>query len=348
MTTVDDDPFARPDVVRVKARTDVISRGRYMLPWKDGSHKSRGFQRVTNLVAAFSDQFGLRVWELGEVLQGVSLDPTLYAALLSANLHEMSKEERNAWVKEFIEHCKDASGGNRGAKHGNQRHAAVEAHHAGLPMGHQDPLTRRDLVLYDQALKRAELIPEKGMQERRVLVESLEVVGTLDNVLYHIPTKTYRVGDLKTQRRFWTWLEISAQLACYARGDAMWEPDADGGGRWVDMPKVSLDVAHVLWMPRDGDHVDVWDVDINEGWEIAKLARQVVLKRSIAKSTARPLARISSSFATDIEKMVARFAMAETLEDGRRLVAEAKDLGLWREVVSDAAKAAHNRIAIPA
>lgn len=348
MTIVDDDPFARPDVVRVKARADVISRGRYMLPWRDGTPKSRGFQRVTNLVSAFSDQFGLRMWELGEVLSGVALDPRLYATLLDACLHEMSKEDRMAWVKEFIEHAKDASGGNAGAKHGNQRHAAVEAHHAGLPMGHHDAGTRQSLVLYDQALKRAGLAPVTGMQERRVLVEELEAVGTLDNVLLHLETGELRVGDLKTQRRFWTWLEVAAQLACYSHADAMWEPDVNGGGRWVDMPEVSLDVAHILWMPRDGEGVDVWDVDTVEGWEIAKLARQVVLKRSLAKSARQPLARLSSSIATETEKMAARFAAAESYEDGRRLVQESKDLGIWCEVLKDAAAAAQNRIRFPA
>ena len=348
MTTLDD-PFALPDESRVVARDSILSRGRYMLPNRDGSHKSRGFMRVSNLVSAYSDQFGLRMWELGEVLQGVAMDPALYATLLQASLSTMDKPTRKAWVEDFIEHAKEASGGNLGSKYGTQRHAVVEAHHAGLPQPHLDASTRRHLALYENALQRNGLYVLSGMQERRVLVDELEVVGTLDNILRDVDGTLY-VADLKTQPRFWTWLEVAAQQACYAHGTAMWDPDA---GVWADMPRVDQTRALILWMPReteDGEpRVDVYEVDIEAGWHTANLAHSIVQDRAAAKSVKNPRGWLRPGrVITDMEKMAARFAGCETMAEGRALVLECDRLGIWGPELAVCARKARERIAFPA
>lgn len=361
MSTVDarvnttDDPFALAVESRVAERDTVLSRGRYMLPWKDGSKKSRGFMRVSNLVSAYSDQFGLRMWELGEVLQGVAMAPELYAQLLAARLHEMDKPTRKAWVESFIEHAKEASGGNAGSKFGSQRHAAVETEHAGLPTAHFDPGTRRHLSLYTSALQRHGLTALPGMQERRVLVEELEVVGTLDNILTDT-AGTLFVGDLKTQKRFWTWLEIKAQQATYAHGDAMWD---EGKGCWVEMPAVSQEVALVLWMPRPPEpgteeaigwepHVDIWEVDIVAGWETAKRAYGVVKDRALAKSVKPGAWLRPAPDITEQEQYAARFAAVSTLAEGSALVRECQGKGIYDEILASAARKAYARISVPA
>lgn len=350
MSTVDEqtiaDPFgidfAVPSLER--DRDAIIRGGRYRLPARDGSHKKGGWQRVSNLVSAFSDQYGLRLWELGEVLAGVAVSPELYAALLDAAPQSMAREERRAWVERFIEQAKDASGGNFGSKHGMQRHAAVEAHHMGLPEGMHDSATRRDLSLYEDALRRSGLAAVKNMQERRVLVEELGAAGTLDNILRDLLTDLLLIGDLKTQRQFWTWLEIGAQLACYAHGDAMWDPDREC---WEDMPPVSREVAAVLWMPRDKVGVQIWEVDIVAGWKTAQLAYAVVRERAAAKSvkTARAWLRPAPP-ATETERWAARFAACDSLAEGSRLVQEARAAGVWDETLAGAAQRASERLRI--
>lgn len=349
MTTIDD-PFALPAESRVTTRDSILSRGRYMLPQLDGTHKKRGYMRVSNLVSAYADQFALRLWELGEVLQGVALEPKLYAALLDAMLPEMSKEDRAAWVTEFIEHAKEASGGNRAAKHGNAMHAMVEAYHMGLPAGHLDASSRRSLALYESALIRHQLRALPGWQERRVLVEELEVVGTLDNILEDMATGYRYVGDLKTQRKFWSWLEVAAQQACYNHAVAMWDHAAEC---WVDMPQVRQDVAFLLWMPRETDdgepRVDVYEVDTEAGWATAQTAYRVVLDRAAAKRVTNPRGRLRAApLVTETERMAARFAGCETLAEGRALVAESQRLGIWSQVLADCAQKARDRIGLPA
>lgn len=357
---IDDDPFALPADSRVAARVDVLQRGRYMLPNLDGSKKARGFQRVSNLVSAISDQFGLRMWEIEQTLRGVAASHELYTELMDtrAAWDRMDKQDRKRAVETFMEKAKTAAEADLGARFGNHRHAVVEGLHAGLPLGLQNSLTRRHLSLYAAALIRNHLRALPDMQERRVLVQSLEVVGTLDNVVEDLRTGLLHIADLKTQRKFWTWLEISAQLACYAHGDAMWD---NATGTWVDMPKVDLKTAMVLWMPRvppcvygctgDCEHppgeplVDVYEVDIEKGWATAELCYQVVKDRAQAKNATAPRGRIRLANAiTEEERYAALFAACESVQEGQALVREAKAKGVWGVVLGDAAKAAHARL----
>lgn len=357
---IDDDPFALPAESRVAARQDVLQRGRYMLPQRDGSKKSRGFQRVSNLVSAISDQFGLRMWEIEQTLRGVAASHRLYQELMDVRdaWDRMDKQDRKRAVETFMEKAKTAAEADLGSRFGNHRHAVVEGHHAGLPLGIQNTLTRRHLSLYASSLIRNHLRALPDMQERRILVERLEVVGTLDNVVEDLDTGLLHIADLKTQRKFWTWLEISAQLACYAHGDAMWDNTL---GKWVDMPKVDLKTAMVLWMPRvppcvygctgDCEHppgepiVDVYEVDVEKGWATAELCYQVVKDRAQAKNATAPRGRLRvATQMTDTERYAALFAGCDSIQEGQALVKEAKEKGLWGLVLGDSATQAYQRL----
>ncbi|HTK63993.1 MAG TPA: hypothetical protein VL595_16515, partial [Pseudonocardia sp.] len=365
-----DDPFATPSQAKVSHRGEIITGGRYRLPHRDGTHKKRGWMRVTNLVSAYSDQFGLRMWEIEQVLLGLAanVDPValmsaLYVELLDARLGEKTRDERREWVEGFIERCKDVSGGNAGAQYGTHRHAVVEAHHAGLPLGYQTPATRRQISLYASTLERNKLVALPGMQERRVLIESLEAVGTLDNILQDLITKLLLIGDLKTQKKFWTFLEIGAQFACYANADAMWD---ETEGKWKDMPKVSRDVGLVLWMPRPvcpevdcgktlpcpdhpgpdpEPHVDIYEVDLVAGWATARRAYEVVRDRAEARAKNTPRAWLRPAPpVTLIEQYAARFAAVESKAEGSALVAEASRAGVWGDILAECARKAAERL----
>lgn len=360
-----DDPFALPSEAKVSHRGEIITGGRYRLPRRDGSKKPWGWMRVTNLVGAYSDQFGLRMWEFEQVLRGLAVSPDAIDRLRSAvpGWDEMTKSERRSEVEQFVEAMKDVSGGNAGAKHGTHRHAVVEAFHAGLPLGYQGPITRRQLALYASALERNRLVAQSGMQERRVLIEALEAVGTLDNIVRDLTAECQRIADLKTQRRFWTWLEIGAQFSCYANADAMWD---EATGTWVDMPKVNREIGLVLWMPRPTctepdcgktlpcpdhpsvkaePHVDVYEVDLVAGWATARRAFEVIQDRSEARSTHSPRAWLRPAPPVTLtEQYAARFAAVETMAEGSRLVREATDKGVWDEILADCARKAAARM----
>lgn len=344
-----------------------LRRGRYWLPNRDGSHHTGGYQRVSNLASAISDQYALRIWEHLEVMHALTVAPSILAGQDPVALKALPFQERIRAVEDWLELAKSVSGGDAGSKHGNLRHAAVEGLHEGLPTAHLDAGTRRSLVLYEQALERNKLVVLPGMQERIVLVEELEACGRIDNVVAgdqeRCPCESgawcdgvgYRgvnyIADLKTQLKFWTWLEVSAQLACYANATAMWDADA---GQWVDMPTVSRDVAMVLWMPRDAPkghvgpwepHVDVYEVDVRTGWETAKLGRRVTEDRSAAKSARRPRARLRPCpEPTEVEAYAARYAAVESLDEGRLLSLEVRAKGLWCPPLQQAANKAFERL----
>lgn len=369
MSTVDiEDPFDTPAPVQ----ESPLRNGRYMLPRLDGTHKPRGWMRVSNLVSAYSDQYALRVWEHLEVLKAVVKDPHLLDKFSLAQLLELSKvdfDKRKEVVEDWLARCKAVSGGDAGSRFGNQRHAAVEGHHAGLPAARHDAGTRRHLSLYESALKRHNLVALPQMQERIVFVPVLEVCGRIDNVLAEVckvcaglgddPSgsgpcrgclgdgqKDLLIGDLKTQRKFHTWLEIGAQFACYANAEAMWD---EVRGCWVDMPHVSRDTALALWMPReteDGEpRVDVWEVDIRKGWKTAQRAYEVVQDRAEAKSVngGRAWLRPAQPM-TETERYAARYAAVDSLAEGRALSLEVREKGLWNEALQRAALQAFERL----
>lgn len=338
-----DDPFASVKDTAPDPR--IITAGRYRLPNRDGTHKPHGWMRVSNLVSAYADQYALRQWEQRQIMLALRADHGLYTELLEATADEVADP---VWDESFLEKCKKVAGGSAGADHGNERHAAVEGLHRGADTAPYPSETRRMLALYGSTLARHGLTPLPGMQERRVLVEALEVVGTLDNILEQgiVPDDPCRcidlrnvVADLKTQRRFWSFLEIGAQLATYAHGDAMWDPVA---GRWVDMPPVRQDVALVVWMPRGGTNVEVYEVDIVAGWETAKRAYAVVKDRSAAKS-GRAWLR-SAPPVTETEQYAAMFAGVDSFAEGRALVDECKRKGIWSQMLADSAALAVARL----
>jgi hypothetical protein len=336
-----DDPFA--NVQDVAAPAQILNRGRYRLPRLDGTHKPYGWMRVSNLVSAYADQYALRQWEQRQMMQALRLDHALYIELVDAPATDVADD---VWCEAFLERCKKVAGGSAGADHGNARHEAVEGLHRGVDTALYPSETRRMLALYQSTLARHGLVPLPGIQERRVLVEELEVVGTLDNVVRdqeiqqpNAPGAENLVADLKTQKRFWSFLEIGAQLACYAHGDAMWDVAT---GTWVEMPKVRRDVALVLWMPRDSTVVEVHEVDIVAGWQTARHAYAVVQDRSAAKkgrAWLRPAPPV-----TVTETYAALFAAVDSLAEGRALVAECKRKGVWSQALADSAGQAVDRL----
>lgn len=335
-----DDPFATVDDSTPVTRTGgLITAGRYRLPNRDGTHHEGGWMRVSNLVSAYADQYALRQWEQRQMMLALRMDHALYTELLEATADQVADPQ---WDEAFLEKCKRVAGGSAGADHGTQRHSEVEGLHRGDDVRLYPSEVRRMLAMYQSTLARHGLTPLQGMQERRVLVESLGCVGTLDNIVAEsAPNATTEnlVADLKTQRKFWDYLSIRAQLAGYAHGDAMWDPVA---GRWVDMPPVRQDVALVLWMPRGQTTVDVLEVDIVAGWETAKRAYEVVLDRQGAKKGGawlRPAPPV-----TETEQYAAMFAGVDSHAEGRALTEECKRKGLWSPVLADAAQLALLRL----
>ena len=348
-----EDPFADPVTLAVPQRDRWLSGGRYRYPNRDGSHHSGGWTRVTNITGAISDAFGLRDWELRNLLCGIALDATIYAdavrlAARAGNVNADLKPYMEQ-VRDLLDRAKEAAGGNRGSDHGTREHAMVEAYHRDLPY-EADVDARHRLRLYAEAMAGAQLTPVPGMQERRVMIEWANACGTLDNVLQCLVYAIRYVGDLKTQRKFWTWLEVEAQQAAYNHADAMWETTPDGG-RWIDMPEVDRGRAAILWVPRpeldEVPRAEVRQVDTERGWDSFRLGCAIYTRRSEAKSTKQAISGLGWTPAPPVPRMewYARLiASVDTMEDGQRVCAEARAAGVWCPALADVAQVAVERI----
>lgn len=354
-----DDPFATAEDVKPERGSRWLSGGRYRYPNRDGSAHKGGWTRVTNLVGAIADSYALREWELRNFAAGTVLDPTIYPDLVRL-VHEVGGDAAGLKphqdrVDDLLGRAKAAAGGNEGSDWGTREHKMVEAYHLDLTEP-RDLDARKRLRLYVTALAEAQLKPVPGMQERKVMIEWANACGTLDNVLECIRSGWLHIGDLKTQRKFWTWLEVEAQLAGYANATAMWD---DARECWTDMPAgLNKEQAAVLWVPNptrpedDGTmpevRAEVRQVDIERGWDTFRLAHKVYTRRSEAKSARQVVSGIRGwnpvPALHSVERYARRFATVETQAEGSALVMEAWSNGAWCNVLSDAASRAAERL----
>lgn len=347
------DPFATPEDTKRTLPTDptVARRGRYYLPRRDGSKKPWGWMRATNLVSAFSDQKQLQNWQTRTALAGLVARPDLYAELraLIARVGTGPDEVRAAQdeILDLAERAKDAAGGGRGRERGNRIHEITECEWRDIP--YTATTGERQIVrLFAKALADAQLVPVPGMQERIVLVEEVEAVGKFDTLLRDLVSGLIHVGDTKTQKKFWTWQEVEAQLALYSHADAVWDRDA---GCWVDVPvEIERTQGAALWCPpvehspTGGLHVEVKRLDLERGWDTVLLARRNVLRRSEAKSTKQAVSGGAWKPVDLVEVYGRRFADVATVDEGSALVRECRARGVWCPELEQSAQAAARRI----
>jgi hypothetical protein len=296
------------------------------------------------------------IWEAERILLGVRARPDLVDELSVMNVYEMDPGILRKELARLVERAKEYARADEGARRGRARHDMVEHWHTtGTEVG--TPAMRAQLRSYREILDAHGLRAVPGLQERVVIIESLNAAGRYDTGLEDtLNGGPVRVGDLKTQRAFWSLMEVRAQLAMYAHADAMWDEEREC---YVDAPAFDLDLGHVMWMPKDRpedwpiDHaydVQVLDLDLRKGWATAQRAYEIVQDRSEAKSAAtlrgmfRPLPVGASVALVSIETYAARFAACETLTDGSRLVEQARADGLWGPELSECALRAAERI----
>lgn len=278
----DDDLF---DVPLEHPKYGLDERGsRYRFPNPDGTPHPGGWQRCTNMTSSISDMRALMLWRERMVSLGLRDNDDLYDELCSIDLENMSPDDAKAKLNALADQAADAAGAGRGARRGTARHAMVELYHQALePTGHGRMRQQLESLKEAYAAHRLEPVPE--LTERTICIPEFNVVGRFDTVLMCQDTGALVIGDLKTEAKFWGWLEKAAQQACYNHAKWMWDGPLDDSGRWVPMPeKIRKDVAVLMHMPAQPGPgqlpVQLWEVDTEYGWRVAQLAHQVVQLRA--------------------------------------------------------------------
>jgi hypothetical protein len=279
-------------------------RGRYIYPDPPGYVRNKGakpgFMRMTNLAGAFSDQKRLQLWRERMILTGLQADEgLLFDELAAEPLERMDPDKARSWMEAFANRCADRSGAGVGARRGTARHLMVQNWlEEGTIVGHR----RMRLQLYSlmEALERHGLEPISGWSERRVCNPNYHVIGTLDMRVRDVKTGQEGILDLKTQRSFWSYLEIAGQQHGYDSAPWAWEGPNNDAGRWVPAPANNLTglmpenegkrvalLAHMPQEPGPGQlPVEIHEVSLEFGRQVLDLALQNIALRSIGGSKA--------------------------------------------------------------
>jgi hypothetical protein len=177
---------------------------------------------------------------------------------------------------------------------------------------------RLQLGSLQDALARHYLAPVPGWTERRVCNPEFHAIGTLDMAVECLLTGQRGILDLKTQRAFWSYLEICGQQEGYDSAEWYWEGPEDARGGWIKAPRWDLTgtengefpgrrvalLAHMPQEPGPGQlPVEIHEVDLSFGRDVLKCAAENVRLRSIGASKAagrrvgalRPTPRIRAS-----------------------------------------------------
>lgn len=287
MTSIHFDPALFESPAEREPAEQLIVNGRYYLPpLGDPTGKRRSLQRVTNFIKQLSDTAGLEKWKLRSTVTGLAIREDFYDLACSIDPNTARGKQE---LDELVERCIDASKAHQGSG-GNETGTAL--HNLTDNVGHQPTRVRPKwapkVENYRAALHAKGLRAVPGLSERLVVSERYGTCGRLDDV-YEDPFGTLRVGDRKSQKEFYTWWEIGAQLALYQGSDAMWNEQT---ASWEDMPKLADDFAHVAWMPLshpdakkggDVDAVTIYDIDLEGPREVLEWCLKVRTLRTQAR-----------------------------------------------------------------
>lgn len=352
MLTADADPFLDGDSAGIDEQP-LITAGRYRLPeliieadgsLRTGGQKKGGRQRVTTLVKAIGDSRALDLWHQRELMYGLVMRPDLYDLLCATVATTPDPGDLKKALDELGPRVLAAAGADAGAALGTAFHGFTEAQDLGL-MHYARHVWHGKLRNYREGLAEHGLEAHPEYTERVIVCERYNVAGTLDRLLWDTAVGVYRIGDLKSQKKFWTWLEICAQFAAYQLADAMWNRRTL---RFEQMPKVADDYGICVWMPKDGavldstshdvtssgqvDGVDFFQVDLAKGREALELCVQVDRMRSEAKSRKQTwgLLRPAPKLAK-VEAYARRLDGVSSLAEGSVVWAEIVKAGLGQE-----------------
>jgi hypothetical protein len=261
--------------------------GRYRVP-HPVSGRVMPWTRATTFAKTISDTYTLNMWGRRMTILGLVQRPDLYALAAQCKDPTDDKDKLNSIAEKAAEHAGSKSAANLGTA----LHGFTETHDRGEKQFVPEPWDR-DLAAYRTALAAQGVTVVPGMIERLIVVELYSVAGTLDRIVRldepcPICDRELAIGDVKTGRTLeYGWIEIAVQLAIYAHADAIFDKVTKTFER---MPEVCPHTALVFHLPVAQATCTVYDVNIQQGWELAGLCYTVRLARRM-KDLAVPRAQ---------------------------------------------------------
>lgn len=291
----------QPDRPRSVARTLPVVRGRYKLP-HPVTGKPVSASRSSKFAEGIADSYALDQWRHRMILAGLVNDPEILDKVISA-LRDLEPLDAVKTRRDFLNKRADeaitAAGGDVRSGKGTTLHKFTEEVDGGTrELADVPEEYRPDATAYRLALAECGFRPVKGLIERSVFCDEMNVCGTFDRVLECIRTTEvldldgrmvtihegeFVIGDVKSGDNIkHPWLEILIQEALYAHAvneNGVAVQDEPGGPfRWSPLPdfgvpKVREDVGVVMHVPYGSGECKFYAADLITGWRGAKICK---------------------------------------------------------------------------
>lgn len=256
--------------------------GRYLVVPPEGGNPV-GYTRVTTVAKTLDSEGGLAPWKATMCAEGILLRRGLRArweALMALYGGDpwYASEAAKAECKALVEECAAVGGANDRREMGSSLHTITALADVGRRPEHLTEETERDLEAYltGLALAGVDIVP--GMVELTVVLDSWRVAGTFDRLVTVPGFDLPLIADLKTGAELsYSWQTIAVQLAAYSRAEAIYvqgtAPDGSQDVRQV-MPEVDQDHGLILWLNAGTGTLELWLVDLAQGWVAFDLSMQ--------------------------------------------------------------------------
>lgn len=299
-----------PDFVR-------NGKGQPMIVPADGG-KPVPYSRPSGFGKKLEDTFALEQWQRRMVTIGLARTPSLIAeaAVYPGNPKSWSKEQK-AELNDIASRAQTAAKANEASDIGTAEHRMTEHIDLGEDMGHLPEPFKSDMAAYVAGMKAHGLEiachPDdvnRALVECRLVCDELRLAGTADRILMH--GLGYAIFDLKTGESIdLAILGYAVQLAIYSRSDLY---DVATGKR-TPLPGLSHDVAYIAHLPAGEARFDLYEIDVEAGWQAALCADEIATwrKRGRDGSLAKVISLSPPASAWPTETEVARTDQIEEL-----------------------------------
>ena len=246
--------------------------GRYIIPDPE-TGEDREWTRATTLAGVLPDRFHLERWGERMVVMGLAKAESEDLLLLA----KTAKYEDKQRLDKIARDAKDrASAGSR-ANIGTALHSFTEMVDEGQPVSVVPGMYKRDVMSYKDAL--SQLDAKVLAMETIVVNPAVGIAGTFDRVLQTNLYPTAVIGDIKTGNTVhFGFLEYAVQLAVYANATHLFNQES---GETEPVPW-DLDKRYglLMHMKAGSGTTEVWEIDLERGWEAAQVAVKVREMRS--------------------------------------------------------------------
>lgn len=215
------------------------------------------YTRCTTFIDVIEDKFNLQKWMQRQVAIGLSQRPDLQLAVAA------HRDEKTTLDK-LCEEARAAAASSAAATTGTALHTLTERVDRGLPLPALPPTAVPDLEAYQEATQELTHLHI----ERFVVQDLLQVGGTPDRVVSY-QGQTY-IADLKTGSIEYGSLKIAMQLAIYSRSLLYTHPSGERAPH-----EASTSRGIIIHLPAGQATCSLHWVDLEAGWEAAKLARDI-------------------------------------------------------------------------